>query len=264
MSRSPRSAAPRLARAPRVWVTSDTPTCRAVAPNRLSWAASVRVCYLISRRRGPQTGRPPPEGVHVVYPLCFQLWTSYETLGRIRMTLRTLYLQKMLSINGRDALRGRSLYDRFRHLSDETLLGHLVLEDEVTAAITDQRLKADLVSHALLRDFQPNVVFIEGGLFADSDGTWKIPEAIAREICQSGDVLIAADVDHDELRNHKAHYRSAAALFMAHASYGRDDDDDPVYGSDLTHSWRGQSPFAAVRLRTAAAKRFKKVENARA
>lgn len=30
--------------------------------------AGVRVWYLMSRGRGPRTGPPPPEGVHVTYP----------------------------------------------------------------------------------------------------------------------------------------------------------------------------------------------------
>jgi len=34
-----------------------------------SWAAGVRVWRLMSRGGGPRTGPPPPEGVHVAYPL---------------------------------------------------------------------------------------------------------------------------------------------------------------------------------------------------
>jgi hypothetical protein len=134
------------------------------------------------------------------------------------MTLRTLYLQRYLSINGRDAIGGRTLLDRFRELSEETLLGHVVYPDEDFANITDPKLRSDVVSFALLRDFKPNVVFVEGGLFGNSDGMWKIPEGIASEICHSGGVIIVADVDHNELREHKAHYRKAGTFFKTYAN----------------------------------------------
>lgn len=99
------------------------------------------------------------------------------------MALRTLYLQKMLSINGRDSIKGRKLFDRFQQLSEEMLLGYVVFNDEVAATFKDPRLQSDIVSYNILRDFRPNVVFVEGGLFTGNDGTWKIPETIARSIC---------------------------------------------------------------------------------
>ena len=36
-------------------------------------AASVRVWQVMSRGRDPSQGRPPPEGVHVGYPLIVQV-----------------------------------------------------------------------------------------------------------------------------------------------------------------------------------------------
>ena len=155
------------------------------------------------------------------------------------MALRTLYLQRYLSINGRNAIGGRALYDRFHELSEETLLAHIVYHDEDFAGIKDARLRSDVASQALLRDFQPNVVFIEQGLFANSQGIWKVPEDITREICNSGGVIIVADVDHNELREHKDHYRQAASFFKTQASYGPEDLNDPVYGSDERRFWRG-------------------------
>jgi hypothetical protein len=60
--------------------------------------------------------------------------------------------------------KGKGLYDRFRELSDETFLGHVVYSDENAKVWEDDPLiKHDIVSYSLLRDFQPDVIFVEGG-----------------------------------------------------------------------------------------------------
>jgi hypothetical protein len=154
------------------------------------------------------------------------------------MALRTLYLQNWLSINGRDALRGRALYDRFRELSEETLLGHVVWTDEVVQKITDPGLASDVVSYSLLNEFRPNVVFSEGGLFTGDAGEWKLPREVATDFCRSGGVLIVADVGVDELHQKRTHYKEAG-LFKAVASYPAHDDSYPVQGIDQTRFWNG-------------------------
>lgn len=155
------------------------------------------------------------------------------------MSLRTIYLQKLLYINGRNALRGRALYDRFVQLSEETLLGHLVYSDEDASEVRDPQIKNDIIGNALLNDFQPNVIYIEGGLLANDRGMWKIPENSARTFCDSGGVLIVADVDHNEFYQHKDEYRKAGVFLKAFASYGRDDGIHPIYGADESHYWKG-------------------------
>ncbi len=156
------------------------------------------------------------------------------------MTPRTLYLQGMLSINGRDALHGRALYDGFKNVSEESILGHLIYSDEDAAAVTNPRLIPDIVSHRLLRDFQPNIIFVEGGLFATAEGHWKIPEDMADQFCRDGNVLIVADIDVNELHQKKEHYWKAGKFFQAYARYKNENSSDPVYGTDRVRHWRGQ------------------------
>lgn len=162
------------------------------------------------------------------------------------MSMRTLYLQRMLSINGRGALAGRALYDRFDNLSEETLLGHTVWDDETSARIKDLEIKNDIISHSLFHDFQPNIIYIEGGLFYDSEGNWKIPKNIVREFCRRGGVLIVADVDINELSRHKSAYSAAFDLFGVRARYGHDGDGDPIYGSDESRCWKGHRQIRCI------------------
>jgi hypothetical protein len=102
------------------------------------------------------------------------------------MAIRTLYLQESLSITGRHALGGRALYDRFRELSEEALLGHVVYTDADADKIKELRLKEDMVTEAVIREMRPNVVFMEGGLFFNDDDVWKLPVAMATKHCEAG------------------------------------------------------------------------------
>ena len=150
--------------------------------------------------------------------------------------LRTVYLQARLSINGRNALQGRALYDRLSEMSDDTLLGHVVLADK--DADRFEGLQSDSISHSQLRQFGPSVIYIEGGLFANNDGWWKVPISIATEFCRSGGVVIVADVGINELYRNKAHYDIAATFFRARATFGDGGRGYPVYGSDSRRFWR--------------------------
>ena len=154
------------------------------------------------------------------------------------MTMRTIYLQQYLSVNGRNALSGRVLFDKFKELSEEILLGHMICDDEVFSKITEPALKQDIVCHALVREFRPDVIYMEGGLFADDKGTWRIPKQIADEVCANAGVIIVADVEHNRLYGQKDHYLEAGQFFKAFAAYGKD-DEDLVYASDETSFWKG-------------------------
>jgi hypothetical protein len=155
------------------------------------------------------------------------------------MALRTLYLQRMLSINGRDALAGRVLYDRFHVISEETLLGHIVCDDKLVDSQRDSRIKHDLISRSLLREFQANVVYLEGGLFISNEGEWRFPEDEATNFCEDGRTLIVSDVDLNELIVKKEQYFKTAKFFGASARYGNVNDREPVYGADENRYWRG-------------------------
>jgi hypothetical protein len=153
--------------------------------------------------------------------------------------LRTIYLQRYLSINGRRALSGRALFDRFKEMSEEILLGHAIYDDEAFSKIAEPALKQDVVNHSLVRDFRPDVIYVEGGLFANDEGAWKVPREIADEVCSNGGVIIVADVDHNLLYQQKKHYIEAGPFFKALAMYGKQNPEEPVYGLDETSFWKG-------------------------
>ncbi len=156
------------------------------------------------------------------------------------MKLRTLYLQKRLSISGRDALIGRRLYDLFRNASADILLGHLVLRNDEFAGVPDHIRGSDFISESLLREFDPNVVYLEGGLFADRRGKWKIPQDMLQAICEKGGIILIADAGYDTLIEYAEHYRAAAKFLGASARYRSiDDDNSLVYGLDSKRFWQG-------------------------
>lgn len=156
------------------------------------------------------------------------------------MKLRTIYLQQYLSVNGRNALAGRALFDKFKELSDDILLGYCVLDDDKFSAFTNPDVKKDLISCSILRKFKPNVIYLEGGLFYGDQGIWRLPIEIAIEITDYGCAVIVADVDGNQCYEYKEHYREAGVFFKALAKYGNNDSAHPVYGLDSTRYWKGQ------------------------
>ncbi len=151
--------------------------------------------------------------------------------------LRVLYLRNSLSINGRSSLRGRQLLDLFRDAASDTLLGHVVLAPGVERAGADSRILDDLISYDELTTFNPNVVYVEGGLFCNADGDWKIPRDLAEPLVRAGAVLVAADVDHNQAEHHRANYDKAASFFGA--SFAGTASEGVIYGSDASANLGG-------------------------
>jgi WD40 repeat protein len=149
--------------------------------------------------------------------------------------MRTIYLQRALSLNGRGALGGRRLADRLRESSEAFLLGHLVMEEE-RAASAHPVIREDVISEIEMLKLDPDVIFLEGGLFSGGSGAWRIPEALASEFVEQGGTLIVADVNVNLLRDEQEEYQLAAGFLGAAASYrGR----DPVDGYDERSFWKG-------------------------
>ncbi len=119
------------------------------------------------------------------------------------------------------------------------MLGHLIYDDESYSKVTEAFLKQDIIANDLIRQFRPNVIYIEGGLFANEDGLWKIPRKIAEEFCASGGALIVADADQNLLYQQKEQYAQASSFFKAFARYGENDSPHPVYASDAMSYWKG-------------------------
>ena len=159
----------------------------------------------------------------------------HEDFRALPPALRILYLQQSLSMNGREAICGRILLDRFREIG-ETLLGHIVYSDTEASKMTDSRMVNDVVSESMVGRLSPNVIYSEGGLFANPDGLWKIPQDVATRILREGGVIMIADAAHNEMREYKEHYRSAASFLRATVAYGAG-DDDPIYACDERRFW---------------------------
>jgi hypothetical protein len=149
------------------------------------------------------------------------------------MTLRTVYLQKLPSVNGRDSLRGRMLYDALRNVSDDSILGHIVDTPDEKRKY-DARAVQDIIDSDIFNKIDPTVVYLEGGLFCNPYGNWKIRRPIAEAFVEEGGVLIVADCDETQLRELKTHYDAAAPFFRARALYR---GDEPIYAIDKTFHW---------------------------
>ena len=146
--------------------------------------------------------------------------------------MRTIYLQHSLSINGRQSLRGRHLVDRLRTPGDDLLLGHMIVAEEVT----DHEDREDLISHVEMLQFDPDVIYLEGGLFTGRGGGWRIERPLAEEFVAGGGTLIVADVDWNILNEQRADYAEVADFLGAAASYS---DSEPVGGYDEDSFWLG-------------------------
>jgi hypothetical protein len=160
------------------------------------------------------------------------------------VALRVLYLTTALSVNGRDAFRGRRLFDRLRGVSEEAVVGHVVWGPEFDDAPVPSEFMNDVVRRSVLDELRPNVIYLEGGLCPMPSGEWRFPRLLLESLVRDGAVAIVADADQRVLAAEKAAYRDAATFLGAHADYGADDGPDPVYGADLTSYWR--SPRTVV------------------
>jgi hypothetical protein len=152
------------------------------------------------------------------------------------MSLRTLYLATSPSADGHDGVAGRKLHDELRARSEECLLAHRVLPAAMAGEI-DARLVRETVSEELVGEFAPNLVFIEGGLFADDRGAWKIDWPVIEDIVDRGGVLIVADCGTPELHRYRSRYEYAARFLRARAQFTT---GDVVYAADETNYWQNR------------------------
>lgn len=101
------------------------------------------------------------------------------------------------------------MFDGIRSNSSSAVVSHCVLMNRPT----DKAVASDVLTPEDFWKFHPDVVFVEGGLFVNSDGLWKIPRDIVEEYCRSGGVFVVADVDANELQNKYTLYSAAFSLF---------------------------------------------------
>lgn len=161
--------------------------------------------------------------------------------------MRTLYLQRMPSLCGYNAFSGRRLFDHFAEDSEETLLSFAVVEDE-EAESTHLRASRDWLSITQCKRFNPDVIYIEGGLFYfyGEDWRWRIPRKLLEHLSVQGTITIIADIDRNMLYQQKHQYRNAGDFLGAYAAYSVSDldvydNDSAIYGIDETHRWKHSS-----------------------
>ena len=141
--------------------------------------------------------------------------------------MKAIYLQKSLSVNGRDSLRGRRLLDKFREGADECLLGHVIVDNEFYANWKEEESRRDLISYDMLRDVSPDLIYLEGGMLASKD-MWKIPKDLASQVATSGTVLFINDIDINDLRSHHAALQGVFAFSGASVQLH---NSSPVYAA---------------------------------
>ncbi|MCG8323031.1 MAG: toll/interleukin-1 receptor domain-containing protein, partial [Cytophagales bacterium] len=149
--------------------------------------------------------------------------------------MRILYLQNHLSLNGRSSLLGRKLVERLEEVSEDFLLGFMISSDEYYDKIKKEELKRDVIPFRVIKDFSPDIIYIEGGIFA-SDNLWKIPKDMAFELIWNGVVIIFGDTDVNHLRQYKAKYNDVFDLVNAMINLQDQDFGKPYYGCDKTQN----------------------------
>lgn len=149
------------------------------------------------------------------------------------MRMRTVYLQRMLSINGRNALGGRVLLDRLRTESEDLVLAHMVdLEEHIPGM--SAAVRQDVLSETEFLRFAPTVVVLEEGLFTGEAGGWRIARELAEEFVTGGGTLVVADVSWNILQRQRSAYREASLFLGATAAYR---GQEPLESIDNRRNW---------------------------
>lgn len=115
--------------------------------------------------------------------------------------MKILYLQNSLSLNDRSSLWGRKLTARLEEVSEDFLLGFIISSDEYYSKITKEEFKRDVISYSVLKDFSPDIIYVEGGIFASNE-LWKITKDIAQELLRNGVVIIFGDTDINHIKQY--------------------------------------------------------------
>jgi hypothetical protein len=145
--------------------------------------------------------------------------------------MKTIYLQKSLSMNGRNCLRGRKLFDHYKHKSDDILLGHIIVDNEFYDNAKDERFKRDLISDKILNDFSPDIIYIEGGMFASKE-MWKIPEKTGFDLLNKGLIIIINDTDINDFQKYTDAYKNVFNFAKSYITFRDDNYRNPVYGGE--------------------------------
>jgi hypothetical protein len=144
--------------------------------------------------------------------------------------MKTVYLQTTWSVNTNRGLYGAELA---KHLKDEAtdgfLLAHAIWPDEKAEDIFPE-IERDVILESDIRQFQPDLVFLEGGL-ANYGEAPKISLQFAKELAERGTTIIVADVDRNAAQANAETYKSAVSLLGCIPAFAPD-GRSPRYGHD--------------------------------
>ena len=168
------------------------------------------------------------------------------------MNTRTLYLTRSLSKVGRGAFTGRRMFDALSAISDAAVLSHQIIESAAARdalVATHPDLDSDLMTCSEVAAFDPNVIFLEGGLEPGRppEHTWKFPRELLERHVRAGAVAFIADVGHAEItgfEGYRAAYYEAAPQLGARIEVRplvseSPEHQHPIYGSDQPHALHG-------------------------
>jgi hypothetical protein len=136
--------------------------------------------------------------------------------------VRTLYLQVAPGSLFHRPLKGERLYSLFRDRADDYLLGHLVLDEENLSVARVFTRGTDVVDPHQFQRLDPDVVYLEHGLLIGTGSDyWRLPERVARGVCDRGGVVIIADLDANQADYLKSRYSKIGPFMRSRHLYHR-------------------------------------------
>ena len=140
---------------------------------------------------------------------------------------------------------GRKLFDQLKIASDDSVLAFAAVPNEMEL---HANFKDDFISMSQVVQLDPNVIYMEGGLFFrfDESWRWRIEQDALMSRVRDGAVVVVADIDRNILSEQKVEYKEAGAFLDAWAVYDSpkhfvEDGIYPVYGVDEESCWKSSS-----------------------
>jgi hypothetical protein len=122
-------------------------------------------------------------------------------------------MTELASAFNEEAFRGMKLAGQLAG-DGEMLVRHWLTDSREEAIARNPGLAADATDRAEFEAFAPDVVFLEGGLYWNSDD-WRVPPDLAVSFVEKGGVFIVADVDRNEMAGHYNSYAGDLPFFGA-------------------------------------------------
>jgi Putative DNA-binding domain len=127
--------------------------------------------------------------------------------------LRILYLTELASAFNKEAFRGMKLAGQLPG-GGELLVRHWLTDSRDEAIARNPGLEADATDRVEFEAFDPDIVFLEGGLYWNGED-WRIPPDLAVSFVEAGGAFIVADVERNEMTEHYRSYVGDLRFFGA-------------------------------------------------